>query len=197
MRPVSRQDATDAFSITIAIAALVVQVLLVLLLVVAIAALFSQRARGWLVEIRDGLLGGELWIAFAFAALATAGSLFFSEVSQFIPCRLCWFQRIGMYPRAVLLLLAAIRKDTRGGAIYGLPLAVFGSIVAIYHIYIEYNPEAETAGCKIGAPCATKWIEKLGYITIPVLALTAFLAIIALLSMALSRSRSPVSPSSA
>jgi disulfide bond formation protein DsbB len=67
---------------------------------------------------------------------------------------------------------------------------VFGAIVAIYHIYIEYNPEAETAGCKIGAPCTTKWIDKLGYITIPVLALTAFLAIITLLAMALSRSRS-------
>jgi disulfide bond formation protein DsbB len=187
---VSRQDATDAFSTVVGVAAIVVQVVLVLLLIVALAAIWSDRARHLLVEIRDGMLGGELWIAFGFAAVATLGSLFFSEISQFIPCRLCWFQRIGMYPLAVLLLLAAIRRDNRGGAIYGLPLAVFGSLVAIYHIYIEYHPEAETAGCKIGAPCATKWIDKFGYITIPVLALTAFLAIIALLSMALSRSRS-------
>jgi disulfide bond formation protein DsbB len=92
-----------------------------------------------------------------------------------------------MYPLAAILLIAAIRRDTRGGALYGLPLAIFGSIVSIYHIYIEHHPEAETASCKIGAPCATKWIEKLGYITIPTLALTAFLAIIVLLSMALSR----------
>jgi disulfide bond formation protein DsbB len=120
---------------------------------------------------------------------AHAGSLVFSEVSQFIPCRLCWFQRIGMYPLAVLLLIAALRRDVRGGALYGLPLAIFGAVVAIYHIYIEYHPEAETAGCKIGAPCSTKWIDKIGYITIPVLALTAFLAIITLLVAALTRSR--------
>jgi disulfide bond formation protein DsbB len=186
----SRKDATDAVSTIFAAAAIVVQVLLAVLLVVAIAAIWSPRARRLLTEVRDSLLGGELWLAWGFALVATAGSLFYSEVSQFIPCRLCWFQRIGMYPLAALLLIAAIRRDTRGGALYGLPLAVFGAIVAIYHIYIEYHPEAETAGCKIGAPCATKWIDKLGYITIPVLALTAFLAIIALLSMALSRSRS-------
>ena len=123
------------------------------------------------------------------ALLATLGSLFFSEISQFVPCRLCWFQRIGMYPLAAILLIAAIRRDHRGGALYGLPLVAFGSLVAIYHIYIEYHPEAETAGCKIGAPCSTKWIDKLGYITIPVFALTAFVAIGVLLTAALTRSR--------
>lgn len=186
----SRQEATDAVSTALAAAAIVVQVLLAIVLVVAIAAIWSRGARRLLAEARDSLLGGELWLAWGFALVATAGSLFFSEVSQFIPCRLCWFQRIGMYPLAAILLIAAIRRDTRGAALYGLPLAAFGAIVAIYHVYIEYHPEAETASCKIGAPCATKWIEKIGYITIPMLALTAFLAIIALLSMALSRSRS-------
>lgn len=191
----SRQDATDAVSTALAAAAIVIQVLLAIVLVVAIAAIWSKGARRLLAEARDTLAGSELWIAWAFALVATAGSLFFSEVSQFIPCRLCWFQRIGMYPLAAILLIAAVRRDTRGGALYGLPLAVFGAIVSIYHIYIEHHPEAETASCKIGAPCATKWIEKLGYITIPTLALTAFLAIIVMLSFALSRSRSrqPVS----
>ena len=191
----SRQDATDAVSTAFAAAAIVIQVLLAIVLVVAIAAIWSQGARRLLVEARDTLTGSELWIAWGFALVATLGSLFYSEVSQFIPCRLCWFQRIGMYPLAAILLIAALRRDYRGGALYGLPLAVFGAIVAIYHIYIEYHPEAETASCKIGAPCATKWIDKLGYITIPTLALTAFLAIIVLLSVALSRSRSqqPVS----
>jgi disulfide bond formation protein DsbB len=185
----SRRDATDAVSTGLAAAAVVVQAILAVILIIAVAAIWSQRARRLLAGIRDGLLGGEVWIAWGFAFVATAGSLFFSEVSQFIPCRLCWFQRIGMYPLAAILLLAAIRRDTRGAALYGLPLAIFGAIVAIYHVYIEYHPEAETAGCKIGAPCSTKWIDKLGYITIPVLALTAFTAIITLLVMALSRSR--------
>jgi disulfide bond formation protein DsbB len=162
---------------------------------VGIVAVWSPGARRLLREARATLFGSELWIAWGFAFVATAGSLFFSEYSQFIPCRLCWFQRIGMYPLVAILLIAALRRDFRGGALYGLPLAIFGSIVSIYHIYIEHHPEAETASCKIGAPCATKWIDKLGYITIPTLALTAFLAIIVVLSVALSRSRSqePVS----
>jgi disulfide bond formation protein DsbB len=176
-------------------AAVVIQVVLAIVLVIAVVAIWSPSARRLLAEARDSLLGGELWVAWGFALIATAGSLFFSEFSQFIPCRLCWFQRIGMYPLAAILLIAAIRRDTRGGALYGLPLAAFGAIVSIYHIYIEYHPEAETASCKIGAPCTVKWIDKLGYITIPALALTAFLAIIVLLSMALSRTsrvREPV-----
>jgi disulfide bond formation protein DsbB len=184
---VTRQDATNVVSTTLAAAAVVIQALLAVVLVVAVAAIWSQGARRLLTEVRDNLLGGELWVAWGFALIATLGSLFLSEVSEFIPCRLCWFQRIGMYPLAALLLIAAIRRDYRGGALYGLPCAVFGALVAIYHIYIEYHPEAETAGCKIGAPCTTKWIDKLGYITIPALALTAFLAIITLLSMALSQ----------
>jgi disulfide bond formation protein DsbB len=191
----NRHDVTDAVATALAAAAVVIQVLLAVILVVAIVAIWSQSAQRLLNEARATLFGSELWIAWGFAFVATAGSLFFSEYSQFIPCRLCWFQRIGMYPLVAILLIAALRRDFRGGALYGLPLAIFGSIVSIYHIYIEHHPEAETASCKIGAPCATKWIDKLGYITIPTLALTAFLAIIVVLSVALSRSRSqePVS----
>jgi disulfide bond formation protein DsbB len=92
-----------------------------------------------------------------------------------------------MYPLAALLLLAALRKDRRGGAIYALPLSIAGIVVAAYHIYIEYNPSAETAGCKIGAPCSVKWIDELGYVTLPVLAITAFAAVLALALMTLSR----------
>lgn len=130
-----------------------------------------------------------LWIAFALALLALAGSLFFSEHAGFVPCRLCWYQRIAMYPLAVLLLGAAWRRDVRGAVIYGAPLAVIGAGVAIYHIYIEYHPEAETPGCKVGAPCTTRWIDEYGYITIPVLALTVFVAILCLMAVAW-RSRS-------
>ncbi|MFL5894148.1 MAG: disulfide bond formation protein B [Thermoleophilaceae bacterium] len=185
----TRTDVTDGVSTVFAAAAIVVQAVLAVVLVAAIASLWSGRARRLLAEARDSLLGGELWAAWGVALVATAGSLFYSEYSQFIPCRLCWFQRIGMYPLVAILLIAALRRDVRGGALYALPLPIFGAIVAIYHVYIEYHPEAETAGCKIGAPCSTKWVDKLGYVTIPSLALTAFAAIITLLLMALSRSR--------
>ncbi|NDE79574.1 MAG: disulfide bond formation protein B, partial [Actinobacteria bacterium] len=53
----------------------------------------------------------SLWLAWLVAAVATAGSLYFSEIADYVPCRLCWFQRVCMYPLAGILLVAAIRRD--------------------------------------------------------------------------------------
>ena len=178
---------TDAVSIALAALAVVVQALLAALVALALAALASARARRWLLELRATVAGAELWMAWAIALVATLGSLFFSEYSDFVPCRLCWFQRIAMYPLAVLLLLAALRRDARGGALYALPFPIAGGLVSIWHIYIEINPEAESGSCKVGAPCSLKWIEELGYVTLPVLALTAFGGILALLLLARRR----------
>ena len=180
---------TNAVTTALTAAAVVVQALLAVILVVAIVAIWSPGARRLLAEARDSLLGGELWAAWVVALVATAGSLFYSEHAHFIPCRLCWFQRIAMYPMAVILLIGAIRRDFRGAALYALPLPVLGAIVSIYHVWIENHPEDETAGCTIGAPCSTKWIDKFGYITIPTLALTAFAAIFVMLLFAWMRTR--------
>jgi disulfide bond formation protein DsbB len=180
---------TDAVSTGLAVLAIIVQVLLAVIVVVALASLVTPRARVVLREARDTLLGGELWAAWAVALVATLGSLYFSEVADFVPCRLCWFQRIFMYPLALLLLAMAIRRDTRNVLLYALPLPVIGIAVSAYHIYIEHHPEAESASCRAGVPCSTKWIEEFGYITIPTLAATAFAAIIVLLAMAHSRAR--------
>ena len=102
----------------------------------------------------------------------TVTGLFYGNASQFVA------ECIGVGANIVAI-----------GILGYVVFKAIGSLVAIYHIYIEYHPEAETAGCMIGAPCSTKWVDKLGYITIPSLALTAFVAIITLLLMALSRSR--------
>jgi disulfide bond formation protein DsbB len=184
---VEKADVTDAVAIVLAALAVAAQAALAALLLLALASLASQRARGWLRELRATVAGAELWVAWAVAAVATAGSLFFSEYADFVPCRLCWFQRIAMYPLAVLLLIAAIRGDRRAGPLYALPFPVAGALVSIYHVYIEYNPEAESASCKVSAPCSLRWIEELGYVTIPVLALTAFAAIFVLLLAARTR----------
>jgi disulfide bond formation protein DsbB len=186
---VEKGGLTDAVSIALAALAVVAQAALAALTLLALAALASDRARAWLRELGATIAGAELWIACAVAAIATSGSLFFSEYSDFIPCRLCWFQRIGMYPLAAILLIAAVRKDIRGGALYALPFPILGGLVSIYHIYIEHHPEAESASCKVSAPCSVRWIEEIGYVTIPVLALTAFAAILALLLMARVRTR--------
>jgi disulfide bond formation protein DsbB len=185
---VSQQDLTDAISTGLAGLSIFGQIILGLLALVAVLAPVSRPARRVLVEARDTLLGGELWIAWGIALVATLGSLYFSEVADFIPCRLCWFQRIAMYPLAVVLLVAALRRDLRGAFWYGIWFPVVGAGVSIYHLYIEHNPSAESGSCKAGgAPCSFKWIEEFGYVTIPTLALTAFALIAVLLVMARSR----------
>jgi disulfide bond formation protein DsbB len=188
---------TDAVAIGLAALAVVVQAALLGLVLLALAALVSRRARGWHDELRATIAGTELWAAWAIAAVATAGSLFFSEYSDFVPCQLCWFQRIAMYPLVAVLLVAALRRDFRGAALYALAMPVAGAAISIWHIYIENNPEAESESCRVGAPCSLKWIEELGYITIPVLALTAFAAIAALLLLARSNQRDPAETNSA
>ena len=178
---------TDALSIAFAVLAVLLQVLLVLVLITALLATFSAGARRVLREGRDTLLGGELWAAWALALVATLGSLYYSEIAEFEPCRLCWYQRIAMYPLAVLLLGMALRRDIRNGFLYALPFPVIGLGVSLYHVYIENNPEAESRSCRAGVPCSTKWVEELGYVTLPTLAGTVFAAIIVLLLFARSR----------
>jgi disulfide bond formation protein DsbB len=186
---VSKQDVTDALATILAAGAIVLQVILAVLALIAVAAIFSSGARRVLREIRETLMGTELWIAFAIALIATAGSLWFSEGGGYVPCRLCWIQRIAMYPLVPVLLVAALRRDHRAGVQYAFVMPIAGILTAGYHLYIEANPEAESASCKIGAPCSVKWIEEFGYITIPMLAMTAFVAIAALLAFSWSRGR--------
>jgi disulfide bond formation protein DsbB len=188
---VTKHDVTNAVATALSALAILLQVLVGLMILLGLFALVSERGRRWLVEARESLFGSELWLAWLIAAVATAGSLFFSEYSNFIPCRLCWYQRIFMYPMAIVLLGTALRRDVRGAFLYAIWLPIIGIGVSAYHIYIEYHPEAETAGCKVGAPCTIKWIDKFGYITLPVLAASAFAAIITLLLLAWSRRDGP------
>ena len=142
---------TQTVTTVLAAGAIVIQVVLAVLLVLVVASRFSSGARRVLGELRATVAGSEMWIAWALAAIATLGSLYFSEVAHFVPCRLCWFQRIAMYPLAVVLLVAAIRRD-RAGVYYAFALPVAGMLVAGYHLYIEAHPEAESAG----------WVRDLG-----------------------------------
>ena len=135
--------------------------------------------------VRAALWGYELWAAFVVSAIATGGSLFFSEIAGFVPCELCWFQRICMYPLSIITLLAAIAGDYRV-ARYLLPLPVVGACVSVYHLLVENGVVGESTSCLVSAPggCATKWINEFGYMTIPTLALTAFVLLIQLLGLA-------------
>jgi disulfide bond formation protein DsbB len=159
------------------------QALAGLLIVVALAA--AAGVRGPLRAVRTALWGYELWAAFVVAAIATGGSLFFSEIASFVPCELCWFQRICMYPLSIVTLLAAVRGDHRV-ARYLLPLPIVGAGISVYHLLVENGVVEQAKACLASAPggCATKWIDEFGWITIPTLALTGFVLLIGFLALA-------------
>ena len=153
------------------------------MLVVLFASVGGRR--GWL----RGWIGGySLWAAFAVAVVATAGSLYLSEVADFPPCRLCWFQRIAMYPLVPLLGLAAFRRD-QGIRLYAAVLAGLGVPVSIWHLFVERFPTLEGTSCDPLNPCSIIWVERFGYLSIPGMALSGFVLILALLSL------SPISES--
>lgn len=118
-----------------------------------------------------------LYIALAQAIIAMLGSLYFSEVMNLPPCVLCWYQRIAMYPLVAILAVGIIRKN-RDIALYVLPLSLAGFAISIYHnlLYWKIIPES-IAPCMAGISCTTKFFEWFGFITIPFLALTAFVVI--------------------
>ena len=111
------------------------------------------------------------WIA---ALIATIGSLYFSEVRHFIPCTLCWYQRILMYPLAVILGIAFYRND-KGIYRYALPFTIVGMIVSGYHTVLQKVPYLQQFEmCTSGVPCSKDYLNWLGYITIPMMAFVAF-----------------------
>ena len=131
-----------------------------------------------------------LYGAWLVATTATAGSLYFSEVRLFVPCSLCWYQRIMMYPLVILLGVASYRQD-RGIVRYALPLSVLGGAVSLFH-YLEQKVPGFSAPslCRMGVPCTQEYINWLGFITIPFLALVAF-TLITVLLVGVARAASP------
>jgi len=115
------------------------------------------------------------------AAIATTcmlGSLYFSEIVNYKPCRLCWYQRGFMYPLAILLIVFTVIKTARIGRIV-VPLAAIGAGISLYHWLLERFPDNLDSGvCSKDVPCEFIWFELFGFVTLPFMALTGFLAII-------------------
>ena len=131
-----------------------------------VVALVGPRARG---------------LALVVAAVATAGSLFYSEVKGFLPCELCWYQRICMYPLVAILAVGLLRRDRAVGW-YAAPFVAIGAPLALYHWLVERVPSlAESASCSALVPCAVPYFQELGYITLAFMDMSAFLLIGALL----------------
>ena len=165
---------TDTGTLFLALLAVAAQAAVVTIVVVS---LVRPRAL-------DALRPQALTLAWVVAAVATIGSLWLSYGAGFVPCRLCWYQRIAMYPLAVILGIAARRRD-HGVKVYALPVIAIGASISVWHMLIERFPSLESGtSCDLANPCALIWTERFGYLTIPTMALSAFALIATLLLVA-------------
>ncbi|PFD29226.1 disulfide bond formation protein B [Bacillus cereus] len=132
--------------------------------------------------------------AWSVSFVATLGSLYLSEIMKYEPCTLCWYQRILMYPLVLLLGTAIIRKDYKIG-IYSLIFSIVGACIATYHYSLQIIPfSLENAEACGRVSCTEDYLNGFGFITIPFLALLAFLIIIlcSFILMKLSKERNSI-----
>lgn len=148
----------------------------------------SDRIAAWRAWAAELVGPQAVPLALVVASVATAGSLYFSEVAHFVPCRLCWYQRAAMYPLVPILAVAAWR-GALGVWRLALPVALVGGTISTYHVLVERYPWLETGACDPTNPCSLVWVRRFGYLTIPTMALSAFALIAVLMLVARAHSR--------
>jgi len=143
----------------------------------------------WLTQVR----ASGLWIICMITTGAMVGSLYFSEKVGFAPCKLCWYQRIGIFSIAIISFVAALRND-KNIARYTIVLAPIGLLVSTYHYLLEWFPTLEANSCSLDVPCTAIWFRELGFVTLSFMAGCAFITVIAV-SLAIMREQTTDSTS--
>ncbi|WP_212391543.1 disulfide oxidoreductase [Sporosarcina beigongshangi] len=121
--------------------------------------------------------GFLLYIAWVVSLIAMFGSLYFSEIKGYIPCELCWYQRILMYPLTLILGIGTFQNDISVKK-FVLPLSIIGGSISFLHYLEQKIPGfGGIKPCVSGVPCSAQYINWFGFVTIPFLALVAFVII--------------------
>lgn len=115
-------------------------------------------------------------LVFVVSLGATLGSLFYSELMHFEPCRLCWYQRIAMYPIAFLSGLALWRRD-RTIMWYLRLQAIVGAAIGAYHYLVQTLDILDGGSCSATAPCTLRYVNEFGFVSIPFMAMCCFVLI--------------------
>lgn len=150
----------------------------VLAAVVLVVGLVVPTLRARIVE---SLVGTATVLALGVAVVATFFSLWFSEAAGFPPCELCWYQRIAMYPLVAVLAVAAWKRHEASGRLIAFVVAGAGLAVNTWHNVVETFPDSGTGGgCDPTNPCTLRWVEGLGFWTIPRFATVCFVLILVL-----------------
>ena len=155
-------------------------------LVLGVAALVSKRARAGARDIARFVGPQALLVAWIVAIVTTLGSLYYSEHAGYLPCELCWYQRILMYPLVIVLGVGWLRRDAKVW-MTAAPFVVLGAPLSLYHWLVERVPSfAESSSCSIVAPCTAPYFEKLGFVTLAWMCLSSFLLIGTLLALSVA-----------
>ena len=146
--------------------------------IVVLASRTVLRSTAFGGSLVDGFRPFARPLSAAIATTCMLGSLYFSEIVNYKPCRLCWYQRGAMYPLAILLIIFTVLKTPRITRIV-VPIATIGAGISLYHWLLERFPDNLDSGvCSKDVPCEFVWFELFGFVTLPFMALTGFLAII-------------------
>jgi disulfide bond formation protein DsbB len=130
------------------------------------------RRTGWGRVVLTTFTPFALPLAFLVSLTATAGSLWFSEAVGFIPCKLCWYQRIAVFPLPLLLGAMMLHRDLRV-ARYVLPVTLVGAMVSLYHWLVERVPALSgSTSCAVDVPCSVPWFTEFGFVTLAWMALS-------------------------
>ena len=169
--------------------------LLALLALVGSVGIALARLTG--VEAGKSLLAGltplGLWVPALVTSVSMIGSLYFSEAVNYRPCVLCWYQRIAMYSLAIVLVLAAVRKD-HSIRPYAMVLAGIGSVISAYHWLLERWPSIDTGTCSADAPCSVPYFEVFGFVSLAFMAFCAFVTVLVFLSVSSGPSAATLEP---
>jgi disulfide bond formation protein DsbB len=172
---------------TLSVLVIALQLALVLFLIYKLFKKTAKIKTTSLDKISDFIEDNALLFIFIFSVVSTLGSLFFSEIAHYDPCKLCWFQRIFMYPTALISGVALFfrRKDF---AYYTLALSLIGGAISLYHNYGLFAYKTSSAVCSLTGPsCFINYFVNFGYVTLPLMALTGFLAIFTLSIISLKK----------
>lgn len=166
-----------AINTTLAVLTVIGQVIVIFVVLFLVVRRLPHRN-----AILNLIRGNALTAAFVTALVSMLGSLFYSEIAGYAPCVLCWYQRIAMYPQVLLLGLAAFRRD-QNIADYSIGMSVIGGLIAAfnYREQISATPLASCSAVGFSVSCSERFVTSFGYITIPLMAATAFAMIIVFL----------------
>lgn len=169
------RNITDLFSFGV----LVLDILAVGLFLILITPL---KRRGWGRAVADFFGERAMLLSFFVALVATGGSLFYSEVAGFVPCVLCWWQRIFLYPQTILLFIALLKRD-ENMRFHAFVLSGVGALISLYHTFVQFGWEsAFPCPATGGVSCQVLYFLEYGYVTIPTMALTVFVLILLFMS---------------